>query len=241
MKAPIRTSYVLMRAALVAAAVISGSGRLQAQVFDDFSDLEDTSNPAWTRLDGYVNSTGQTWSAHTGQYRMTAPNNGANALGFVGSYAGPSFSDARVSGDMVSFIGSPAGAVFGVGARLNGLDGVGQLTGYAFAYEPFAAAGLGEVVLYKINPGVAIQDLGNQQVTLDSNKDYTFVLNFLGTQLHGQVFEIGGGMVAEQFATDAAYSSGFSGFIAYSQNPVPPVDVTWDNLALRCLNPPLAC
>jgi hypothetical protein len=55
--------------------------------------------------------------------------------------------------------------------------------------------------------------------------------------LHGQVFEIGGGMVAEKFAVDATYASGFSGLFAYSQNPIPPLDVTWDNFSARVPEP----
>ena len=186
---------------LLAVAAAFHAGLAAAQVFDDFSDLNDTANPAWTRLSGYVNSTGQAWDASTGQYRFTAPNNGANAR-FIGSHAGPSFTDVTVSSDVVSFTGSPAGAVFGVAARLNGLNGVGQLTGYAYAYEPFASAGAGEMVLYRINPAVSITDIGSQQVTLDANKDYKFVLDIQGTQLAGRVFEIGGGMVAENLRTD---------------------------------------
>jgi hypothetical protein len=215
----------------VAALLISASPSLQAQVSDDFSDLNDTVNPTWTHLSGYVNSTGQAWDASTGAYRLTGPNNGVNGLGFIGSYAGPTASNVRVSADIVSFVGPPAGAVFGVAARLNGNNALGGLTGYAYSYEPFASAGTGEMVLYRINPGVSITDIGSQQVTLDPLKDYTFVLDISGTSLHGQVFEIGGGMVAEKFATDATYGSGFSGVIAYSQNPVPPVDFTIDNFA----------
>jgi hypothetical protein len=169
------------------------------------------------------------WDASTGQYRLTAPNNGVSNFGFIGSYVGPSFNDVKVSADVTSFVGPPVGAVFGVGARLNGSNAFAQLTGYAYAYEPFAAGGTGEMVLYRINPGLTITDIGSQQVTLDPAKDYKFVLEIIGSQLHGQVFEIGGGMVAERFATDATFASGFSGLIAYSQVPVPPVDVTWDN------------
>jgi hypothetical protein len=223
-------------AAALAVAICSPTPS-NAQVFDDFSDLNDTANPTWTHLSGYVNSTGQTWDASTGQYRMTAPNNGVSTFGFVGSHAGPSFTNVRVSADLVNFVGPPAGAVFGVAARLNGLNGPGQLSGYAYAYEPFAAGGTGEMVLYRVNPGVSITDLGSQQVTLTPNKDYTFVLDIQGTQLHGQVYEIGGGLVAERFATDALYTSGVSGFIAYSQNPIPPVDVTWDNFGARIPEP----
>jgi hypothetical protein len=207
-------------------------------VFDDFSDLNDTANPAWTHLTGYVNSTGQTWDASTGQYRMTAQNNGISTFGFVGSHVGPSMSDVVVSADLVNFTGPPAGAVIGIGARLNGVNTTGGLTGYAYLYEPFASSGGGEFVLARINPGVNITDLGAvgtenvdfiRKVTLDPNKDYRWTLSVIGNQLRGEVREVGGGLVAFQSQTDNFYASGTSGLLAYSQNPLPPVDVTWDN------------
>src|SRR5687767_2524567 len=151
--------------------LISCTNRGEA-VVDDFSDLNDTANPTWTHLDGLVASTGQTWDASTGQYRMTAPNNGFNNLGFVGSYAGPTFTDVVVTADIVSFIDDPQaqGAPFGVAARLDGNNAFDALTGYGYAYEPHAAGGQGEVVLYRIN-GASLTDLGAQQVTLDPSKD----------------------------------------------------------------------
>jgi hypothetical protein len=201
-------------------------------VSDDFSDLNDTVDPTWTRLNGLVASTGQTWDASTGQYRMTAPNNGFSSLGFVGSYTGAAMTDVVVTADIVSFIDDATanGAPFAVAARLNGNNAFNSLTGYGYAYEPFAASGLGEVVLYRM-AGASFVDLGHQQVTLDPSKDYRFELGIAGTQLHGRVFEIGGGMVSELFATDETYASGVSGLFAYSQNPIPPVDVTWDNFS----------
>jgi hypothetical protein len=219
---------------IVAITVLGASPQAHAaSVFDDFSDLNDTANPAWTHLSGYVGSTGQTWDASAGRYRMTAPNDGTNLLGFVGSHTGPSFTDVTVTADIVSFIDDPAlnGGVFGVGARLNGMDGFGELTGYGYVYEPFAAQGFGEVVLYRIDQGVSVRDLGAQRVALDPEKDYTFVLEILGDQLHGMVFEIGGEMVAERFATDATYAAGTSGFFGYSQEPIVPLDVAWDNFS----------
>ncbi|RIK76093.1 MAG: hypothetical protein DCC67_14360 [Planctomycetota bacterium] len=228
-------------AGLVAAAIVAAcapGGAQAAFVNDDFSDLDDTANPAWTHLNGLVNSTGQTWDASTGQYRLVAPNNGfalppGGKLGFVGSYTGPLSTDVRVSAD---FVQNSTGAAYGIGARLNGASGVGainnfnSLVGYAYAYEPFAAGGLGEMVLYKIQ-GASLNDIGSQQVTLDvANKDYRFVLEVVGNQLHGQVFEIGGGMVAERFATDSAYASGYSGVFGYSAEArVVPTDFTIDN------------
>jgi hypothetical protein len=219
---------------LVAGSVISASPRARAAVSDDFTDLNDTANPAWTHLTGYVGSTGQTWSASTGQYRLMAPNNGLQGFGFVGSYVGTSFDDVTVTADIVSFIDDPVnqGGTFGVAARLNGMNGFGELTGYGYAYEPYAAGGAGEMVLYRINQGVDLTDLGAQPVTLDPARDYRIVLDIRGGELHGQVFEIGGGMVAERFRTDNTYASGFPGLFGYSQTPgPPPTDITWDNFS----------
>jgi hypothetical protein len=218
---------------VAALALLLGPRRANAAVFDNFSDGNDTANPAWSHLSGYLNSTGQAWDASSGAYRLTAPNNGVQNYGFIGAYVQESTSD-TVMADVVSFIDDPSaqGGVFGVAARLSGADGTGQLTGYAYVYEPFAAQGRGEMVLYKINQGIDVTDIGSQQVTLDPEKDYRFILEIVGDQLHGQVWEIGGGMVGERFATDATYpSGGFPGFIAYSQAPVPPVDVTFDNFS----------
>ena len=214
--------------------VLLGAGRTDAAIFDTFSDGNDTANPAWSHLAGYLNSTGQTWDASSGGYRLTAPNNGVQNFGFVGAYLQESNSDA-VMADVVSFIDDPGaqGGVFGVATRLSGADGTGQLTGYAYVYEPYAAQNRGEMVLYRINQGISVTDIGSQQVTLDPEKDYRFMLEVIGDQLHGQVWEIGGGLVGERFATDAAYPSGvgFPGLIAFSQAPLPATDVTFDNFS----------
>src|SRR5688500_491532 len=72
---------------------------LAVTVTDDFSDGNDTANPAWSHLEGLIGSTGQTWDASTGVYRMTAQSNGFDNFGFVGSHVGPSYTDVRVSMD----------------------------------------------------------------------------------------------------------------------------------------------
>jgi hypothetical protein len=204
---------------LLAAVAAFSASSATAQVFDDFSDLDDTANPAWTRLSGLVASSGQSWDASTGQYQLMAPNNGAaiaglGQLGFVGSHVGPSFTNVRVEAD---FVQPATGAAFGVAARLNGNNAPNGLRGYAYAYEPFTNGG--EMVLYKIVSGPSLTDIGSQQVTLDlANKDYKFVLEVIGNQLHGQVFEIGGGMVADRTGidTDNLYPNGTSGVFGYS-------------------------
>lgn len=233
------SSWVRSTLALVVAASFSVAAA-NAQIFDDFSDLNDTANPAWTHLNGLVGSSGQAWDASTGQYRLTAPNNGfalpnTGKLGFVGSYVPTSFADVAVAADFVQ----PATALaFGLMARADGNNAFNQLKGYGYVYEPLAAGGLGEMVLYKM-VGATLVDIGSQQVTLDLNsKDYTFSLQITGTQLHGQVFEIGGGMVAERFATDATYASGYTGVFGYSgEAAVITTDFTIDNFTARVPEP----
>lgn len=224
-----------VRVLLLAMAMLAfRSSYVSAQVFDDFSDLNDTANPAWTHLSGLIGSTGQMWDASTGQYRLTAPNNGlqinANGkLGYVASYVPTSFTDVTVSAD---FVQNTTGAAYGVLARTDGVEGVNLLKGYAYAYEPFAGDGVGEMTLFRIN-GADLRDLGNTRIKLDfANKDYTISLEIIGDQLHGRVYEIGGGLVTEKTATDATYASGFPGLFGYSaEAAVVPTDYTVDNFS----------
>jgi hypothetical protein len=229
-------------AAALAVLMVGGSSRVGAVVIDNFSDLNDTANPAWTHLSGNVSSTGQAWDASTGEYHLTAPNNGfplsGGNLGYVGSHTGPTYTNVQVAAD---FVQPATGIGFGVAARLNGSNAFNSLTGYGYAYEPLAAGGLGEMVLYRMTGG-NIADIGSQQVTLDlANKDYRFVLEVTGTQLHGRVYEIGGGLVGEKFATDPNYVSGTSGVFGYS-NSVAGVatNFTVDNFTARVPEPATA-
>jgi hypothetical protein len=178
---------------------------------------------------------------------MTAPNNGFSNLGFVGSYVPQSFSDVVVSADIVSFVDDPAaqGGPFAVAARLDGNNTFNSLKGYAYAYEPQSDSGNGEFVLYRIN-GASLTDLNPigvenvdwiRKATLDTSKDYTFTLSIVGSLLSGEVREVGGPVVAHQTAIDATYASGFSGLFAFSQNPAPPTDVTWDNFKSQVPEP----
>lgn len=234
-----RTVYLLM------ACLMALSSARASTITDDFSDLDDTANPAWTHLTGLTASSGQTYDASTGQYHITGPANGATingvTYGFAGSYVQPSFTDVNVMADLVA---PSSGLAYGVGARLNGNNSPGQLRGYGYFFEQAvgSAPGVGEMVFYRV-VGLSLTDIGNdgpaqRPVTLDfANKDYTFSLDVVGNTLYGTVTEVGGGVVAYQQKTDLSApvgfpTSGFSGLlgIGAAQGPLSlPVDMTWDN------------
>jgi hypothetical protein len=215
-------------------------------VTDDFSDLNDTVNPAWTHLTEAANPPGlpsnTTFDASTGAYRITAQPNGitvaGNQFGSAGAYTGASSTDVNV---MADFVAPASGVWYGVAARLDGNNAFNGLKGYAYAFEQdlAAAPGVGEMVLFRLN-GLNINDIGNdgpavRMVNLDlANKDYTFSLSIVGTTLSASVTEVGGGVVAFQQKTDATYASGFSGVfgLAGRSTTLPitaPLDFTVDN------------
>ncbi|HEY3394112.1 MAG TPA: hypothetical protein VGK58_15475 [Lacipirellulaceae bacterium] len=199
-------------------------------VFDDFSDGNDTQNPTWFHLDKAVDTSGQKWDATSGAYRLCAPTTptgncdpgnatfgstvpGVEGYDFVGAYVEPSFTDVRVTVDVVDFV--PPGfqsSFFAVAARLNGnndppmTESGLQLRGYSYQYEGTAANGSGEMVL-SIFHGDGIKDVGSFPLTLDPAKDYRVIFEVNGNTIHGQVFEVTdvasggvvGAMVADQF------------------------------------------
>ena len=210
---------------------IGSSSSWAVAVTDDFSDMNDTANPTWTHLDGLVGSTGQTWDASTGIYRMQAPSNadvGGQTIGFVGSHVGPEFTDVRVTMDLLEFytmVAFPNGPAFiNILARSNGDNTFGAITGYGYGFDPVADANAGEMVLYRIDAGIDVNDIGSQRITLDETKDYRLMLEVIGNTIHGQVTEIGTGtIVADSFAdissNEPIYTSGTSGAYGYTFNP----------------------
>ena len=181
-------------------------------VTDDFSDNNDTANPQWTHLFNAAGSTGQTWDASGGKYRLHDPTTstfgstlpGLEGYGFVGSYVQPTFTDVRVTVDIVDFV-PPAvqSSFFAVAARMNGdnelpTEETGfRLHGYSYQYEGPANSGNGEMVL-TIMSGAALTDVGSFPLTLEGEKDYRVIFEVIGNVLHGQVLELdaGGNVVA---------------------------------------------
>jgi hypothetical protein len=181
-------------------------------VTDDFSDGNDTANPQWIHLNNAAGSTGQTWDASGGKYRLHDPTTttfgsvlpGLEGYGFVGSYVEPVFTDVRVTVDIVDFVPPDIqSSYFAVAARLNGSNELPteeagfRLHGYSYQYEGAAAGGNGEMVL-NILSGAALTDVGSFPLTLDGGKDYRVIFEVIGNVLHGQVLELdaGGNVVA---------------------------------------------
>jgi hypothetical protein len=224
-----------------AALIVMAPDALAVTITDNFTDMEDLTNPTWTHLSGDAMSMGQTWDATTGEYRIAAPSNGVtlggNQYGFAGSYVAPSYTDVNVSADLVQ---PSTGVAYGVAARLNGNNAFNALQGYGYVFEQDLAAptGTGEMVMTRIN-GLNITDIGNdgpavRMITLDPNKDYTVSLSIIGNTLYGNVTEVGGGVVAFQQKTDSAYASGFSGVFGYGARSTTlplefPLNFTVDN------------
>jgi hypothetical protein len=194
-------------------------------ITDNFSDLNDTANPAWTHLDGVLNSTGRTFDASTGQYFLHTNNDSTNpgveGIGFLGSYVGTDFNDVRVAVDIPGWtpaeLEQPTPANFGVAARLHGVhdlnadgdmldanelneqpsgDGLG-LRGYFYGYEPFQGfpSPTGGEMVLYIFDGGGDTDVRSEKVHLDNTKTYRFVLEVVGPSLHGQVFNLTDGGV----------------------------------------------
>src|SRR4029079_9272027 len=181
-----------------------------------------------THLFNEVGSSGQTWDASTGEYRLKGLPNGANVppagqLGFVASYTGPVSTDVNVTADIVEPTGSPTavaqGYLTGVAAHLNGSNAFTGLTGYLFAYNQSGLPGTPRIEITKLRLGAGTSVIASAPIVLDlANKNYTLSLSSSGDTWTGSVFEGGNGTpLATAVGTDVnsggvgPFTSGFSG------------------------------
>lgn len=187
-------------------------------ITDNFSDNNDTANPEWTHLDQEIGSSGQTWDASTGAYRLTAQSNGfeigsSGMVGFAGSYIGStSFTDVTATADFVS--PTPAGYQFGVMVRANGVNSFGGLNGYTYGYR----GGVPRMEIVRFN-GFTIGSIASTDLTapLDfANKQYRMVLTAIGTQITGNIYEIGGGLISTTTVSNSEITDGYSGIFGLS-------------------------
>jgi len=235
---------------ITAVLILSLANAQAAVITDDFSDLNDTANPAWTHLSGFVTlpsnppNTGHVWDASTGQYHLSVPSNGYQGkYGFIGSQTGPVSTDVTASTD---FVQTETGNIFGVAARIHGTDGAfnsaGRTQAYLYGYEPLARSGLAEVTMFNFggSPFDPFHDLGDpagvegvdwiRKVTLDFvNHDYNFSITAVGSTITGVITEVGGGIVAYQTNIDSSHTSGYSGVLSASVLPTAVTDFTIDN------------
>jgi hypothetical protein len=212
------------------------------QYANDFSSGTDA---GWTHLSVFALSTGQTWDATTGAYRLTAPPNGYNPgngkYGFGGSVpTGLTVSDGYVQSDVVAWTGpGPVGA-FGIGSRLSNLTSPLDLHGYAIVYEPYGNTLQGDIRLERLGPPGIFNSLGALNVTLTPGNQYTFTLETTGSSIVGSLWnvgQVGTGLVGQVSAVDATYASGAAGVFVVCQVPMPTVDTTFDNFVVMVPEP----
>jgi hypothetical protein len=209
------------------------------------NDFSSGTDAGWTHLSIFALSTGQTWNASTGAYRMTALPNGYNpgngAYGFVGSVVtGLTVTDGYVQSDVVTWQGNGLNGAFGVGSRLGSLSTPLGLTGYAFIYEPYGNTGAGDIRLEWLGGSSVFNSLGALNVTLTPGNQYTFTLETTGSSIVGSLWnvgQVGTGLVGQVSATDAHYTSGSVGLFGVTQVPMPAVDTTWDNFVTMVPEP----
>jgi hypothetical protein len=246
MKTNLLPTAAALTAILSLAAQLSANATLslyQNQAYgNNFSSLTDA---GWTHLSAFALSTGQTWDASTGAYRLAAPPNGYNPgngkYGFVGSVVtGLSMVDGYVQSDVVTWQGPGLAGAFGVGSRLGNLGTPLGITGYGIVYEPYGNGGLGGIRLERFGPPSIFNNLGSQAVTLTPGSQYTFTLETTGSYIIGSLWnvgQVGTSLVGQVSATDATYASGSVGLFGVTQQPIPTVDTTWDNYLVMIPEP----
>lgn len=217
---------VCFAAGLLGLASIGRAG----QITDDFTDGNDTANPAWT----HYAPLGGTYSfPGNNSYRIQAPvspdpvNFGP---GRVASYLNNSnFSTFSISVDVVDWdnTGTPFDQDFGLLARLNSV-GPRTTTGYALTYSP-----TGHTMDLSRITGEQPTGLGNVPVILDPSHDYRIVFTGDGNAFTGTIYDLADLSTPLQtlIRTDPnnTYTNGFPGLLVFDNSGTHTGDATFDN------------
>jgi hypothetical protein len=144
--------------------------------------------------------------------------------------------------DVVNF-DAGLGQVFGLGTRVNNI-GLGTTSGYALVYVTPTGHGTptGEFG-FDIVTNEAATDIGaSANITLQSGHSYRFVLQALGSNLTGQLFDLTNltTPLATATAIDSTYATGGAGVITAAGDAMPTsgIDVTFDNLLVQTVPEP---
>jgi hypothetical protein len=156
------------------------------------------------------------------------------------SVTGQTFSDVVQAVDVVNFDTS-LGQAFGLGTRVQNI-GLGTTSGYVLAYSTPSAEGTpaGEFTFTRVTNEIAT-DIGTQaDITLQSGHSYRFLLQAVGPNLTGQVFDLANlaTPLATVSATDSTFATGAAGVIVTALVPTSGIDVTFDNLLVESVPEP---
>jgi hypothetical protein len=169
-------------------------------------------------------------------------NNPAGRARMGSSVTGLSFGAFVQAVDVVNF-DPTLGQVFGLGTRVNNI-GLGTTSGYALVYVTPSGHGtnMGEFG-FDIVTNEAATDIGTSAlVTLQSGHSYRFVLQALGSNLTGQLFDLTNlaTPLATANATDSTYAIGTAGVITAAGDAMPTsgINVTFDNLLVQTVPEP---
>jgi hypothetical protein len=237
------TSAAAVTAVLLSLATMPANAYWATPAYaNDFSSLTDA---GWTHMSAFALSAGQTWSAASGAYTLTAPNNGYNPgngkYGFAGSYVtGLTMTDGYVQSDIVTWQGNGLFGPWGIGARVSNYNAPLNLNGYAAEYVPTDHGGLGGFELTRLGPPSIFNGLGYVAVSLTPGQQYTMTLETSGSTIVGSIWnvgQVGTSLVAQLSATDSTYASGGAALFVVGQAPMPTESATFDNFVVMIPEP----